>query len=50
MVLLAGLVQGKSLAEMGVPDDGFVDIPARQIREDNVEEFWDELKKNLGKE
>ncbi|MCA9121112.1 MAG: sugar-binding protein [Planctomycetaceae bacterium] len=48
VTLLAGLARGKSLSELGVPDDGFVNIPARQIRKDNVEEFWAELKKNLG--
>ena len=50
MNLLAGLARGQSLADLNVPDDGFIDIPARQIRQDNVEEFWSELKKNLGKE
>lgn len=48
VTLLAGLARGKSLADLGVPADGFVNIPARQIRKDNVEEFWAELKKNLG--
>lgn len=50
IALLAGLARGKSLAELGVPEDGFVNIPARQIRKDNVDEFWAELKKNLGEE
>ncbi|MCA9062447.1 MAG: sugar-binding protein [Planctomycetaceae bacterium] len=27
-----------------LPEGGFLDIPARQIRKDNVTEFWDELK------
>lgn len=48
--VLGGLARGKSLEELGVPESGFVDIPARQIRKDNVEEFWAELKKNLGEE
>ena len=26
----------------------WVDIPARQIRKDNVDEFWTELKARLG--
>ena len=47
--ILAGLCRGKSLSELGVPENGFVDVPARAIRKDNVEEFWAELKKNLGK-
>ena len=46
--MLAGLHSGKSLSDMGVPESGFVNIPARTITQDNVEEFWAELKKNLG--
>lgn len=46
--ILAGLVRGQSLAELGVPASGFVDIPARTITKQNVEQFWAELKKNLG--
>ncbi|MEM6471751.1 MAG: sugar-binding protein [Planctomycetota bacterium] len=30
--------------ESALPDGGFLDIPARSIREDNVQSFWDELK------
>ena len=30
--------------------NGFINIPARQIRQDNVEEFWADLKKKLGRE
>lgn len=48
--ILAGLARGKTLAELGVPESGFVDIPARTIEKDNVESFWAELNKNLGKE
>ena len=48
VILLTGLSQGKSLAELKVPKGGFIDIPARQIRPDNVDEFWAELKKNMG--
>mgnify|MGYP001168192818 CR=1 FL=1 len=50
VLLLAGLARGKTLAELDVPEDGFVDIEARQIRADNVDSFWDELKRNLGQE
>jgi ribose transport system substrate-binding protein len=50
VVLLAGLARGKTLAELDVPENGFVDIEARRIRADNVDAFWDELKKNLGQE
>jgi ribose transport system substrate-binding protein len=46
--ILAGLVRGQSLSELGVPASGFVDIPARTITKQNVEPFWAELKKNLG--
>ena len=46
--ILAGLARGQTLPELGVPEDGFVNIEARQIRKDNVDEFWAELKKNLG--
>jgi len=35
--------------EHGVGDDGFILIDARQIRKDNVEEFWADLRKKLGK-
>ena len=48
--ILAGLSRGQSLAELGVPDSNFVDIPARTIEKENVEQFWAELNKNLGKE
>ncbi|MEM8945124.1 MAG: sugar-binding protein [Planctomycetota bacterium] len=48
--LLAGITRGKSLAELGISDERFLSIPARQIRHDNVNEFWTELKRNLGKQ
>lgn len=32
----------------GIPEDGIVDIPARAIRADNVDPFWDDLKQKLG--
>jgi ribose transport system substrate-binding protein len=32
-----------------IPKGGFIDIPARQIRKDNVDEFWKDLKEKLGK-
>lgn len=50
VTVLAGLARGQTLAELGVPDDGFVNIPARQIRRDNLDEFWAELKKNMGEQ
>ena len=48
--ILAGLARGQSLEDLGVPESGFLNIEARQIRQDNVAEFWAELKKNLGEE
>ena len=48
--ILAGLSRGQSLEELGIAQDGFLNIEARQIRKDNVDEFWAELKKNLGEE
>lgn len=50
VLLLTGLARGKSLAEMGMPEDNFMNIPARQIRKDNVDSYWAELKKNLGEQ
>ncbi len=48
--ILAGLSRGQSLADLGVPESGFLNIEARQIRQDSVAEFWAELKKNMGEE
>ena len=48
--ILAGLARGESLAELEIPSDGFLNIEARQIRQANVDQFWAELKKNLGEE
>lgn len=43
--VLAALARGD--ASM-IPESGVIDIPARQIRRDNVEAFWDDLKQKLG--
>ena len=43
--LLTKLAQGDKSA---LPEGGFMDIPARNIRKDNVNEFWTELKKLTG--
>ncbi len=40
--VLAGLARGD---ESVIPEGGFMNIPARQIRKDNVGEFWAELKR-----
>ena len=31
-----------------IPDDQFIDIPARFIRKDNAQSFWDDLKQKTG--
>jgi len=43
--LLTKLAQGDTSA---IPDGGFIDIPARAIRQDNVKPFWTELKQLTG--
>jgi len=47
MKLLSELARGDA---SHVPDDRFMNIPARQIRKDTVMEFWTELNRLLGKE
>ena len=39
--ILAGLARGD---ESVLPAGGFLDLPARTIRKDNAQEFWDQLK------
>lgn len=46
--VLAGLARGNTLADLGFDESAIKHIPARQIRSDNVAEFWNELKINLG--
>ncbi len=41
--ILAGLARGEDV----LPDGGFLEIPARAIRKDNVRQFWDELRATL---
>ncbi len=36
--------------ESVIPEDRFINVPARQIRADTVEEFWADLKIKLGQE
>ena len=43
--ILAGLVRGD---ESVLPEGGFLDIPIVVVRKDNVQSFWDELKKLKG--
>jgi ribose transport system substrate-binding protein len=40
--ILAALARGDDSV---IPEGGFIDIPARNIRKDNVDEFWSELKR-----
>jgi ribose transport system substrate-binding protein len=40
--ILAALARGDNSV---IPESGFIDIPARNIRKDNVDEFWTELKR-----
>lgn len=47
--VLAALHRGEDLEPLGV-EDGFLDIPARVIGPDEVDEFWAELERNLGQE
>ena len=47
MEVLKGITDG---SDSVVPENKFIDIPARQIRKDNVDEFWADLKVKLGKE
>jgi ribose transport system substrate-binding protein len=46
MRVLAGLSRGDKSV---LPPNGFLDIPARKITRENVEEFWTELKSLTGK-
>ncbi len=43
--LLTKLATGDAAA---IPEGGFIDIPARPIRRDNVDVFWTELKELIG--
>ncbi len=43
--VLAALESGKTDV---IPEDKFIDIPARQIRKDNVDDFWTDLKAKVG--
>ena len=43
--ILTALANGDNSA---LPKGGFLDIPARQIRKDNVDAFWADLKKKVG--
>ena len=47
--ILAGLAHDKTLEELGVPESGFLEMPARVIKADNVEEFWADLNEKLGR-
>ncbi len=42
--VLAALARGDRTV---IPEGGFIDIPARSIRSDNVQAFWDDLNAKL---
>jgi ribose transport system substrate-binding protein len=42
--ILKALVEGD---ESVIPEDRFIDIPAQQIRRDNVQEYWDDLRAKI---
>ena len=44
--ILTALARGDNSV---LPKGGFLDIPARQIRKDNVDAFWTDLKQKVGK-
>ena len=43
--VLTGILKGDTSV---IPENQFIDIPARTITKDNVDEFWDDLKSKLG--
>ena len=43
--VLNGILRGNASA---IPTSKFIDIPARQIRKNNVDEFWADLKAKVG--
>ena len=48
--VLAGLVRGESLSELGIDESGIKHIPPRSITAANVDEFREEVRRNLGEE
>ena len=45
VAILTALARGDKSV---IPKSGFIDVPARNIRKDNVDEFWTELKRLTG--
>ncbi len=48
--VLTGLSRGQTLSELEIPEDKFLNIPAAQLRRDNVQEFWTKKKSLLGEQ
>ena len=46
MRVLVELIEGNNEI---MPENLFVDVPARQIRQDNVATYWSELNEQLGR-
>jgi ribose transport system substrate-binding protein len=44
--VLAALARGD---ESVIPASKYIDVPPRQIRKDNVDPFWADLKQKMGK-
>ena len=44
------LARGSAIDELGLDANNYLDIPARQIRADNVADFQAELAANLGRD
>lgn len=46
--VLNGLINGETLDQLGFENGNVLHIPPREITAENVEPFWEELKKNVG--
>ncbi len=48
--ILTALAKGKALSDLGIDDSKFMNIPARTIKKDDAQAYWDELKRLTGQE